>query len=131
MATQMFAFIRAINTGGRRLTNEAPLAPSVARASWLSGEAYRARLETEVEVVRRLAENGNPVAGLEPRVEPRVFWRDGFAITMWSHFESVQRTLPLAASSTPSERARPGRRSTPCSRRTSATVDDRRPSTVD
>jgi len=82
MATQMFAFIRAINTGGRRLTNEAPLAPSVARASWLSGEAHRARLETEFEIVRRLAENGSPVAGLEPRVEPRVFWRDGFAITM-------------------------------------------------
>ena len=58
--------------------------------------ASRARLATEVEVVRRLAANGSPVAGLEPRVEPRVFGRDGFAITMWRYFEPVRR-MPAPA----------------------------------
>ncbi len=58
--------------------------------------AYQARLAREVEVVKRLAENDSPVAGLEPRVEPRVFGRDGFAITMWTYFEPVRRMLPPA-----------------------------------
>ena len=55
--------------------------------------AYRARLTTEVELARRLAENDSPVAGLEPRVEPRVFGRDGFVITLWTYFEPVDRIL--------------------------------------
>lgn len=55
---------------------------------------YRARLAREVEVVQRLAENDSPVAGPAPRVEPRVFGRDGFAITMWTYFEPVRRMLP-------------------------------------
>jgi aminoglycoside phosphotransferase (APT) family kinase protein len=79
-----------------RVTPPASLAPAAARASWLSGKAYRARSATEVEVVKRLAEHGSPVAGLDPRVEPRVFERDGFAITMWTYFEPVRRTLPPA-----------------------------------
>jgi aminoglycoside phosphotransferase (APT) family kinase protein len=58
--------------------------------------AYRARLAREVEVVKRLVENDSPVAGPEPRVEPRVFGRDGFAITMWTYFEPVPRMLPPA-----------------------------------
>ena len=52
--------------------------------------------EREVEVARRLAETDSPVAGLEARVEPRLFDRDGFAISMWSYFEVVPRTLPPA-----------------------------------
>jgi Phosphotransferase enzyme family len=56
-----------------RVTPPEALASVTARASWLSGEAYRARLATEVEVAKRLAENDSPVAGLDPRVEPHVF----------------------------------------------------------
>ena len=58
--------------------------------------AYRARLAMEVEVAKRLVEHDSPVAGPEPRVEPRVFERDGFAITMWTYFEPVGRVLPPA-----------------------------------
>ena len=79
-----------------RVTPPEALAPVTARASWLSGEAYQARLATEVEVVKRLAENDSPVAGLDPRVEPRVFVHDGFAITMWTYFAPVRRMLPPA-----------------------------------
>jgi len=79
-----------------RVTPPEALAPVTARASWLSGEAYQARLATEVEVVKRLAENDSPVAGLDPRVEPRVFVHDGFAITMWTYFAPVRRMLPSA-----------------------------------
>jgi hypothetical protein len=79
-----------------RVTPPQALAPVTARASWLSGEAYRARLATEVEVVKRLAENDSPVAGLDPRAEPRVFVHDGFAITMWTCFAPVRRLLPPA-----------------------------------
>ena len=43
----------------------------------------------EVELARRLAETGSPVAALEPRVEPRVYERDGFAVTLWTYYEPV------------------------------------------
>src|SRR5258708_11753058 len=43
----------------------------------------------EVEVAQRLAETESPVAALEPRVEPRVYERDGFAITLWTYYEPV------------------------------------------
>ena len=43
----------------------------------------------EVELAQRLAESGCPVAALEPRVEPRVYERDGFVITLWTHYEPV------------------------------------------
>jgi hypothetical protein len=39
----------------------------------------------EVELAQRLAETDSPVAGLEPRVEPRVHERDGFDITLWTY----------------------------------------------
>ena len=51
--------------------------------------AYQASAEFEVEVALRLAETDSPVATLEPRVEPRVYVRDGFAINMWTYFEPV------------------------------------------
>jgi hypothetical protein len=41
----------------------------------------------EVELVQRLAESGSPVAALEPRVEPRVYERDGFVVTLWTYYE--------------------------------------------
>ena len=41
----------------------------------------------EVELAQRLAESGCPVAALEPRVEPRVYERDGFVVTLWTYYE--------------------------------------------
>ncbi|MCT2588866.1 aminoglycoside phosphotransferase family protein [Streptomyces sp. N2-109] len=41
----------------------------------------------EVEIAQRLAESENPVAALEPRVEPRVYERDGFVVTLWTYHE--------------------------------------------
>jgi hypothetical protein len=45
--------------------------------------------EFEVEVARRLADVDAPVAELEPRVEPRVYVRDAFAISLWTYYEPV------------------------------------------
>jgi thiamine kinase-like enzyme len=41
----------------------------------------------EIELAQRLAESESPVAGLEPRVEPRVYERDGFVVTLWTYYE--------------------------------------------
>src|SRR5215468_1999983 len=41
----------------------------------------------EVELAQRLAESGSPVAALDPRVEPRVYERDGFVVTLWTYYE--------------------------------------------
>jgi len=43
----------------------------------------------EVEMARRLEEADCPVAVLEPRVEPLVHLRDGFAITYWRYYEPL------------------------------------------
>ncbi len=43
----------------------------------------------EVDLAQRLAETDSPVAALEPRVEPRVYERDGFAVTLWTYYEPV------------------------------------------
>ena len=43
----------------------------------------------EVELAQRLAETESPVAALEPRVEPRVYVRDGFAVTLWTYYQPV------------------------------------------
>lgn len=43
----------------------------------------------EVDLARRLAETQSPVAALEPRVEPRVYERDGFAVTLWTYYQPV------------------------------------------
>jgi len=43
----------------------------------------------EVELAGRLAEAGWPVCSLEPRVDPRVYTRDGFAVTLWTYYEPV------------------------------------------
>lgn len=45
----------------------------------------------EVELAQRLAAAGCPVAVLEPRAEPRVHERDGFAVTLWTYYEPVKR----------------------------------------
>ncbi|MFF3897342.1 phosphotransferase [Streptomyces sp. NPDC001812] len=50
---------------------------------------HLAASEFEVEVARRLADVDAPVAELEPRVDPRVFVRDAFAISLWTSYEPV------------------------------------------
>jgi hypothetical protein len=62
--------------------------------------ALRAGSEFEVEVARRLAGTDSPVAALEPRVEPRVYVRDGFAITLWTCYE------PMAGDVAPADYAK-------------------------
>ena len=41
----------------------------------------------ELELAQRLAESGCPVAALEPRVEPHVYERDAFVVTLWTYYE--------------------------------------------
>jgi aminoglycoside phosphotransferase (APT) family kinase protein len=41
----------------------------------------------EIVLAQRLAESESPVAALEPRVEPRVYERDGFVVTLWTYHE--------------------------------------------
>jgi thiamine kinase-like enzyme len=43
--------------------------------------------QLEVEIAQRLAETKSPVAALEPRVEPRVYERDGFVVTLWTYYK--------------------------------------------
>lgn len=41
----------------------------------------------EIDLAQRLATAGSPVAALESRVEPRVYERDGFVVTLWTYYE--------------------------------------------
>jgi aminoglycoside phosphotransferase (APT) family kinase protein len=43
--------------------------------------------EFELKLAQQLLESGCPVAALEPRVEPRVYERDGFVVTLWTYYE--------------------------------------------
>jgi len=43
----------------------------------------------EVELALRLAGTASPVAALTPHVKPRVYERDGFAVTLWTYYEVV------------------------------------------
>ncbi|WP_369373604.1 phosphotransferase family protein [Promicromonospora sp. Populi] len=54
----------------------------------------------EIEIAQRLAEVGSPVGALEPRVDPRVYTRDGFAVTLWTYYE------PVTPPSSPAEYAK-------------------------
>lgn len=49
----------------------------------------------EVQLALRLAGTASPVVALEPRVEPRVYERDGFAVTLWTYYEVVAADLDL------------------------------------
>ncbi len=55
----------------------------------------------EIEIAQRLAESESPVAALDPRVEPRVYERDGFAVTLWTYYEpaSPQEVSPAGYAS--------------------------------
>ncbi|MFI1889795.1 phosphotransferase [Streptomyces jumonjinensis] len=43
----------------------------------------------EVELAQRLARVGCPTGLLEPRVDPLVYTRDGFTVTLWTYYEPV------------------------------------------
>jgi len=43
----------------------------------------------EIDLAQRLAGTRSPVAALEPRVEPRVYERAGFAVTLWTYYPTV------------------------------------------
>jgi hypothetical protein len=43
----------------------------------------------EIEIARRLGEVHSPVAALEPRVEPCVYEREGFEVTLWIYYETA------------------------------------------
>jgi len=45
--------------------------------------------QLEVDLASRLAGTDCPVATLYPRVPPRVYEQDGFAITLWTHYVSL------------------------------------------
>ncbi|MPY58580.1 phosphotransferase [Streptomyces spongiae] len=50
---------------------------------------HLAGTEFEVEVAHRLADVDAPVGELDPRVEPRVYVRDAFAVSLWTYYEPV------------------------------------------
>lgn len=52
--------------------------------------------QLEVEFAQRLAATESPVVAPEPRVEPRVYQRDGFAVTLWTYYEPVPSELSPA-----------------------------------
>jgi Ser/Thr protein kinase RdoA (MazF antagonist) len=58
------------------LARVAPVAPVALQVS-----------QFEVELAQRLVESGRPVAALERRVDPRVYERDGFVVTLWTYYE--------------------------------------------
>src|SRR4029079_9224138 len=45
--------------------------------------------QIEGDLASRLAGTDCPVATLDPRVPPRVYEQDGFAITLWTHYVSL------------------------------------------
>jgi hypothetical protein len=50
----------------------------------------------EVDLAQRLAQAGCPVARLQPRADPLVYTRDGFAVTLWVYYEPVTPHVPPA-----------------------------------
>ena len=51
----------------------------------------------EIELAQRFAASGCPVAALEARVEPRVYERDGFTVTLWTYYEPAGPPDPSPA----------------------------------
>jgi hypothetical protein len=72
------------------LSNSNKLAVRLLPCDVLARVAYVGQevAQFEVELAQRLAETGSPAAALEPRVEPRVYERDGFAVTLWTYYAS-------------------------------------------
>lgn len=57
----------------------------LARVSYAGQEVAQLELERAL----RLAEAGCPVGALEPHVDPTVYTRDGFAVTLWIYYDPV------------------------------------------
>ena len=51
--------------------------------------AHEAGFRFEVEVARLLGKTDSPIGELDPRVEPRVYMRDGFPISLWTYYEPL------------------------------------------
>jgi hypothetical protein len=65
----------------------------------------------EVDLAQQLAEAGSPVGALDPRIEPRVYERDGFVVTLWTYYEAVtSREVPPADYANGLERLHAGMR---------------------
>jgi len=64
----------------------------------------------EVDLAQRLAESGCPVAALESRVEPCVYERDGFVVTLWTYYEPAPREVSPASYATALQRLHAGMR---------------------
>jgi hypothetical protein len=64
----------------------------------------------EVQLARRLAKAGCPVGRLEPRADPLVYARDGFAVTLWVYYEPVTPHVPPAGYAKALERLHAGMR---------------------
>jgi Ser/Thr protein kinase RdoA (MazF antagonist) len=60
------------------LARVAPVAPAALQCA-----------QFEVALAQRLAEAGCPVAALERRVDPGVYARDGFVVTLWTYYEAA------------------------------------------
>ncbi|MEV6107329.1 phosphotransferase [Streptomyces sp. NPDC051940] len=48
----------------------------------------------EIELAARLTEAGAPMGRLAPRVEPRVYPRDAFAVTLWTFYQPAAPRIP-------------------------------------
>jgi hypothetical protein len=66
--------------------------------------------QLEVELAQRLTEVGCPVCPLEPRVDPLVYTRDGFAVTLWTYYEPVTPHVSPAGYARALERLHAGMR---------------------
>ncbi len=71
------------------LSNSNKLAVRLLPCDALARVAYAGQevAQFEVALAQRLAETGSPAGALEPRVEPRVYDRDGFVVTLWTYYE--------------------------------------------
>ena len=58
--------------------------------------AHQQVLHLELHLAQQLGDLGAPVAALEPRVEPRVYARDGFAVTLWTYYAPADREISPA-----------------------------------
>ena len=63
-----------------------------ARVAFAGREVFQA----ELEIGRRLAEAESPVASPDPRVDPRVYERDGFVVTLWTYYEQSRHGVSPA-----------------------------------
>src|SRR5689334_4179171 len=50
-------------------------------------DAHPAGADFELRLAQGLAQAGAPVAGLEPRVAPKIYRHDRFAVTFWTYYE--------------------------------------------